>query len=114
MPRGEPGSETGAQRPRPSPVSAFPSRWWSWTSPTCSATAPFSVCFDLENDPYKSLEQPNVGEVTVNIGVDSRLNVERDDELLRGDYMSSYLENVFTLQSEGSVTVDTVVDYVIP
>lgn len=68
----------------------------------------------MENDPYKSLEQPNVGEVTVNIGVDSRLNVERDDELLRGDYMSSYLENVFTLQSEGSVTVDTVVDYVIP
>ncbi len=40
-----------------------------------------SIYFDLENDPYKSLEQPHVGQVTVDISIDSRLNVERDDEL---------------------------------
>lgn len=29
-----------------------------------------SIYFDLETDPYKSLAQPRVGEVTVNISVD--------------------------------------------
>jgi hypothetical protein len=133
-----------------------------------------SIYFDLENDPYRSLEQPHVGEVTVNIAIDEKLKTKSEDELfllltteslfeglrydvenlkyiskyvflpigtrthtfthvhpgryylyayddingdrchLSGDYMSSNVNNVFTLSTEGHVTVDAVIDFVIP
>jgi len=133
-----------------------------------------SIYLDLENDPYRSLEQPHVGEVTVNVVVDEKLNAGSDDELflllttdslfaglryeeerlkyiskyvflpagtrshtfthvhpgryylyayndtdgdrrhLSGDYMSSDVHNAFELPPGGRVTVDAVIDFVIP
>jgi len=133
-----------------------------------------SIYFDLGNDPYRSLEQPHVGEVTVNISIDDRLKTKGDDELfllltteslfeglrydeenlkyiskyvflpigtrthtfthvhpgryhlyayddingdrrhLSGDYISSDVNNTFELQPEGHLTVDAVIDFVIP
>lgn len=133
-----------------------------------------SIYFDLGNDPYRSLEQPHVGEVTVNISIDDKLKTKSDDELfllltteslfeglrydeenlkyiskyvflpigtrthtfthvhpgryylyayddingdrrhLSGDYISSDVNNTFELQPEGQVTVDAVIDFVIP
>lgn len=133
-----------------------------------------SIYFDLDNEPYKSLAQPHVGEVTVNISIDKDLKTKNDDELfllltseslfegprykkenlkyiskyvflpvgtrshtfthvhpgryylysyndingdrrhLSGDYLSSDLNNVFTLAPEGHVTVETSIDFVIP
>lgn len=40
-----------------------------------------SIYFDLDNEPYKSLAQPHVGEVTVNISIDKDLKTKNDDEL---------------------------------
>jgi hypothetical protein len=40
-----------------------------------------SIYFDLENEPYKSLAQPHVGQVTVNISIDKDLKTKNDDEL---------------------------------
>ncbi len=133
-----------------------------------------SIYFTFENDPYSSSSQPYVGNVTVNISMDSALKVKSDDELfllltteslfeglkykkenlkyiskyvylpigtqsytfnkvhpgtyylysyndtngdkrhLSGDYMSSKLDNRFTLKPEGSVVVNTNIDFVIP
>ncbi|HUV07734.1 MAG TPA: hypothetical protein VMX75_08375 [Spirochaetia bacterium] len=41
-------------------------------------------------------------------------DINRDKKHLRGDYMSSDLNNVFTLQANGNGTVDTKIDFVIP
>jgi hypothetical protein len=41
-------------------------------------------------------------------------DVNGDKRHLKGDYMSSDLENVITLKPEGSATVKTVIDFVIP
>ena len=133
-----------------------------------------SIYFDLESDPYPSVEQPHVGEVTVNVVIDDKLQTGSDDELfllltteplfeglryeqerlkyiskyvflpagtrshtfthvhpgryhlyayndidgdrrhLSGDYMSSDVDNTFDLAPEGRITVDAVIDFVIP
>jgi hypothetical protein len=41
-------------------------------------------------------------------------DINNDKKHLSGDYMSSVLNNVFTLKAEGHVTVDTKIDFVIP
>ena len=41
-------------------------------------------------------------------------DVNGDKRHLSGDYMSSNLENIFTLSAEGHAQVDTVIDYIIP
>jgi hypothetical protein len=133
-----------------------------------------SIYFTFENDPYSSLTQPYVGNVTVNISIDKGLRIKSDDELfllltteslfeglkynkenmkyvsryvflpvdtqrytftnihpgtyylysyndinndkkhLSGDYMSSNINNIFSLQPSGHETVDTSIDFVIP
>ncbi|RKY02004.1 MAG: hypothetical protein DRP54_02700 [Spirochaetes bacterium] len=133
-----------------------------------------SIHFELENDPYKSLSQPYVGKVTVNISISNELKTKDDDELflllttsslfegpvykkenlkyisryvflpvntrsytftnvhpglyylysyndingdrrhLRGDYISSNINNTFALPPEGHVTVNTTIDFIIP
>ncbi len=133
-----------------------------------------SIYYNLEIDPYKSDEQPYVGEVTVNIDIDDRLPIKSTDELfllltteslfegyeykpenwkyfskyvflppdtknytftnvhpgtyfiysyndingdkrhLTGDYMSSAFSHSFTLEPEGHVRVNTLIDYIIP
>lgn len=133
-----------------------------------------SIFFQFDNDPYPSDNQPYVGTVTVNIGIDKSLKVKPTHELFvllttdslfsglkydpthlkyisrfvflppetksftfknihpgkyfvytyndingdkhhkSGDWMSSDLNNVITVPEEGSVTVDSVIDFVIP
>lgn len=133
-----------------------------------------SIYYDLSKDPYKSAEQPYVGEVTVNISIDEKLKTKASDELfllltteslfdglryekenlkyiskyvylpvgtrsytfthvhpgryylysyndvngdkrhLKDDWMSSDLNNLLSLSPEGHVTVDTVIDFVLP
>lgn len=133
-----------------------------------------SIFFNLDNDPYSSSSQPYVGNITVNISIDSSLKVKRNDELcilmtteplyigikynpenlkylakyiylpigakkytiknvhpgkyylysfndlnndkkhLKGDYMSSDLNNIVTVPANGNVTVDTKIDFIIP
>ena len=92
-----------------------------------------SIYYSFENDPYSSSSQSFVGNVTVNLTIDKNLKVKRDHELfllltteslfeglkckkehLSGDYMSSDLNNLFTLTANGNVEVDTTIDFVIP
>jgi hypothetical protein len=41
-------------------------------------------------------------------------DVNGDTRHLSGDYMSSDVNNVFELQADGSITVDALIDFVIP
>lgn len=40
-----------------------------------------SIFFSFENDPYKSVDQPYVGNVTVNISIDKKLKTGKTDEI---------------------------------
>lgn len=40
-----------------------------------------SIFFNLDNDPYSSYSQPNVGSVTVDISIDPKLKTKSSDEL---------------------------------
>ncbi|PKP22761.1 MAG: hypothetical protein CVU05_02565 [Bacteroidetes bacterium HGW-Bacteroidetes-21] len=40
-----------------------------------------SIFFNLDNDPYKTADQPYLGSITVNISIDKKLNVVPTDEI---------------------------------